>query len=104
MWTDQGIDDLTEKLLSSKLDNGNVNDDMTDINKIKDKNILLVDDTCYTGTTLTTIKEHLLGIGALSVKTYCLYSSITGNEGIIDYYSSKINKIPLYWPWGYEIN
>lgn len=104
VWTDQGIDDLTEKLLSSKLDNGNVNDDMTDINKIKDKNILLVDDTCYTGTTLTTIKEHLLGIGALSVKTYCLYSSITGNEGIIDYYSSKINKIPLYWPWGYEIN
>ena len=104
VWTDQGIDNFTKKILTSKLDNGNVNDDMTDINKIKGKNILLVDDTCYTGTTLTTIKKYLLSIGALSVKTYCIYSSITGNEDIINYYSSKINKIPLYWPWGYEIN
>ena len=60
------------------------------LNNLFYKNILLVDDTCYTGTTLTTVKEHLLGIGALSVKTYCLYSSITGNEGIIDYYSSYL--------------
>ena len=75
---------------------------MMDIEKIKGKNVLIVDDTCFTGTTLRTIKEYLLSIGANSVYTYCLYD--TRDNKIVDYYSSKLDKIPLYWPWGYEIN
>ena len=47
-------------------------------------------------------KEYLLSIGANSVYTYCLYD--TRDNKIVDYYSSKLDKIPLYWPWGYEIN
>ena len=72
------------------------------LEKIKGKNVLIVDDTCFTGTTLRTIKEYLLSIGANSVYTYCLYD--TRDNKIVDYYSSKLDKIPLYWPWGYEIN
>jgi hypoxanthine phosphoribosyltransferase len=68
--------------------------------KIRKKRILLVDDTTATGTTLKNCKQHLLKLGAKSVHTYVM---ITHNPKFTDFYSST-DKVPLFWPWGYELN
>lgn len=64
---------------------------------IKNKKVLLVDDSVGTGTTLFRGKEHLYLNGALQVKTYVINTIATN---AVDYYSFTDNFIGF--PWGLD--
>ena len=98
------MDIIIDKNILTKNAKSKIILEYTDIEKIKDKNILLVDDTCFTGKTLNTTKQHLYDLGAKTVKTYCLYNCPKGDFNSVDYHSGILDRIPLYWPWGYELN
>lgn len=63
---------------------------------IKNRKILLVEDSLETGKTLVLVKEYLEKKGA-KVKTACFYFS-EQSEIIPDYYLRQVNKIPKF-PW-----
>ena len=97
LWTDQNLGDILKSLNTN-----NSKISFSDIGKIdvKGKKILLADDTVYTGITINSCKNFLLKEGASIVNTYVL---ITKDKSLVDYYSD-INNVPLYWPWGFELN
>lgn len=100
LWTDQELNTTLTQAIST---DSKSKVHFSDINKlnIHGKDILLVDDTTYTGNTIKSSKKFLLNNGAKSIKTYVM---ITKDATYTDYYSEINNNIPLYWPWGYELN
>ena len=69
--------------------------------RLKGKRILLVDDTIATGTTILHCSNYLLEkCYAKTVHSFVLYTS---NTEYCNYYSAA-SKVPLFWPWGYELN
>lgn len=96
LWTDQKFDNIFKLN-----DNTRSNVFFIGLNNINNKDILLIDDSVYTGITIKSCKEFLLKHGAKSVSTYAM---ITKNKNLVNYYSKSSNKIPLFWPWGFELN
>ena len=100
LWTDQSQKGIFLNIINKNNESKIISTGLDDID-IQNKNILLVDDSVYTGITIKTCKNFLLKRGAKSVDTYVL---ITKNKDLVDYYSLVKNKIPLYWPWEYKLN
>jgi len=74
---------------------------ITDIPEVADKRVLVVDDTSYTGMTMTNCVEKLKKEAKpTDVKTLCIW--IFG-EYYPDYYV-KIMRVPLLWEWGAEVD
>ncbi len=67
---------------------------------VKNKRILLVDDTTYSGITLKGIKKRLFENGASDVQTMVMWSKGGNNP---DYYYS-LKRIPIIWEWGAEVD
>ena len=74
---------------------------ITDIPEVADKRVLVVDDTSYTGMTMTNVVEKLKKEASpKDIKTLCIW--IFG-EYYPDYYV-KIMRVPLLWEWGAEVD
>ena len=68
---------------------------------LNDKRILLVDDTTYTGVTLTKVTNSLISTGkASSVKTMVMW---TEGKYQPDYFFST-QRVPIMWEWGSEVD
>jgi hypoxanthine phosphoribosyltransferase len=68
--------------------------------EVKNKKILLVDDTTYSGITLNGIKKRLFENGASEVFTMVMWSKGSNNPDY--YYCNK--RIPIIWEWGAEVD
>jgi hypoxanthine phosphoribosyltransferase len=71
------------------------------IPNVKDKRVLLVDDTTYTGVTFSGVQRVLENVAnAKSVKTLCLWRH--GEFQPTYHYGEK--RIPFLWEWGSEVD
>lgn len=67
---------------------------------VKDKRILLADDTTYTGVTMKNVMRIFVENGVKSVETFCLWYK---GEYIPNYYYSN-KRVPIIWEWGSEVD
>lgn len=65
---------------------------------IKNKNVLLVDDTCLTGSTMKISKEYLMKQNPKSIKSLCMFGELYKGKDITIAY----NKSYLPLPWSYD--
>lgn len=73
--------------------------------QIKGRDLLLVDEICYTGKTLEFLKQHLFSLGAASVKTVCLIDQPNEHKDlpkVLDW--SAITYYGNDWLWGYGMD
>jgi len=98
-----GIKTLNNDLFCSDIECIYKNDKLTIKENISldvtDKNILLVDDTVSSGSTLYNGMKHMYDKGAKDVKTL-VFTSQNDKYNIIDY--SIYNKNFIGWPWGMD--
>ena len=74
---------------------------INEIPEVKGKNVLLCDDTSYTGTTMRNVLHTIKEVGQPNdVKTLCLW--INGSF-VPDFYE-RIMRVPLLWEWGAEVD
>jgi hypoxanthine phosphoribosyltransferase len=72
-----------------------------DVPDVKNKRILLADDTTYTGMTFTKVVQILSEKGnAKSIKTFCMW--VRGDYNPHYFYSNK--RVPIIWEWGSEVD
>ncbi len=67
-----------------------------DINTIKNKKVLIVEDDAYTGLSLDFIRKNCIKKGASEVRTVCIFKK-RGIENI-NYFARIVDKFPEY-PW-----
>jgi hypoxanthine phosphoribosyltransferase len=67
---------------------------------VKDKRILLADDTTYTGITMKNVIRVFMENGAKSIETVCLWYK---GEYMPNYYYSN-KRVPIIWEWGSEVD
>jgi len=68
---------------------------------LRNKKVLLCDDTTYTVITINKCKQYCLEkCGAKEVKTMCIW--IHGR--FTPDYFMKIKRVPIYWEWGAEMD
>ncbi len=68
--------------------------------EVKGKRVLLIDDTTYTGISLSGVKKKLFEAGAGDVKTMVMWSMGMHDP---DFFFSK-KRIPIVWEWGAEVD
>lgn len=66
------------------------------IENVKNKNILIVEDDAHSGGSLLFIQKKLLKRGARNIKIACVFKR--KNLKKIDYFAKEVTKFPLY-PW-----
>jgi len=80
--------------ISHQKENGEIEVQLS-INKLKNENILLVEDSIETGKTLYAVEKELVRLGA-NVKTVCIYvSSVSEQEKKPDFYLD-VREIPNF--------
>lgn len=103
MWSQEEISEQLKKV-SKIIKNKEIKCEIeiyTNKHNIRGKKVLLVDDTAASGTTIKNCKQYLeKKCEAKLVKSYVLF---TPKKELVDYYS-RISRVPLFWPWGYELN
>jgi len=67
---------------------------------VKNKRILLADDTIYTGTTMKNVSKKLLENGAKSIETFSLWYK----GELVPNYSFSNKRVPIIWEWGSEMD
>lgn len=98
-WSASNFTSLVAKIISHLSNRPAVSDiELPSGLQVKDKVVLLVDDTICTSVTSNSVAGRLYALGAKKVLRYALFCSSAAKAD----YVGIVSGAPIIWPWGWE--